>query len=178
MYQGTRAITLFLAFVACPLSMWAQRTTSSISGTVSDHTGASVPGAQIRATAASTGSVFNAASNAEGFYVITQLPPDTYALRVEKEGFQVHVQQDVLLQVNRPVTVNVTMQVGSANQTVTVLGVAEQVDLRSQTVSYSVTAQMARELPLNGRNVLQLMSLAPDAGPTSSSGYQQGASRP
>jgi hypothetical protein len=177
MNQPCRGITLLLAAVL-PISVWAQRTTSSISGTVTDPAGASVPDAQVRATATSTGSVFNATTNGEGFYVMTQLAPDTYTVRIEKAGFQVLVQPDVVLQVNRPVTVNASLQVGSPNQTVTVLGESEQVDLRSQTVSYSVTAQMARELPLNGRNVLQLMSLAPDAGPTSSSGYQQGASRP
>src|SRR6185369_9291506 len=106
-----------------------------------DPSGASVPDAQVRATAISTGSVSKATTNSEGFYVITQLAPDTYIVRVEKAGFQVHLQQDVLLQVNRPVTVNITMQVGSSNQTVTVQGEAEQVNLRSQTVSYSVTAQ-------------------------------------
>lgn len=158
--------------------MWGQRSTSSLSGTISDPSGASVPEAKVQATATSTGTVFNTTTNSEGNYVITQLAPDTYILRVEKAGFQIHVQQDVVVQVNRPVTVNITLQVGSSNQTVTVQGEADQVNLRSQTVSYTVTAQMARELPLNGRNVLQLMSLAPDAGPTSSSGYQQGASRP
>ncbi|MCC6590594.1 MAG: TonB-dependent receptor [Bryobacterales bacterium] len=178
MLSGKRSIVYLFAVLGCAMVTWGQRTSSSISGTVSDSTGASVPDAQVRATAASTGTVFNAMTNAEGFYVLPQLAPDTYTVRVEKTGFQVYEQKDVLLQVNRPVTVNVAMQVGSANQTVTITGEAEQVNLRSQTVSYSVTAQMARELPLNGRNILQLMSLAPDAGPTSSSGYQQGASRP
>src|SRR5207245_10499080 len=73
---------------------------------------------------------------------------------------------------------NVTLQVGAATQTVSVTGEAQQVNLRSQTLSYEVTTQMVTELPLNGRNILQLMTLAPDAGPTASSGYQQGASRP
>src|SRR5262249_11783057 len=132
MYQRTRGITLLLA-VILPLSMSAQRTTSSISGTITDPAGASVPDAQVRATATSTGSVFNATTNAEGFYIITQLAPDTYTVRVEKAGFQLHVAADVVLQVNRPVTMNVTLQVGSPNQTVTVLGESEQVDLRSQT---------------------------------------------
>src|SRR5215471_4712283 len=121
MHQGTLRITLILAVLISPLSVWAQRTTSSISGTVSDPAGASVPDAQVRATAASTGSVFNATTNAEGFYVMTQLAPDTYTVRIEKAGFQVLVQPDVVLQVNRPVTVNASLQVGSPNQTVTVL---------------------------------------------------------
>src|SRR5262245_1356148 len=130
MYQPIRGVALLLVAVFCPLYMWGQRTTSSISGTVSDPSGASVPDAQVRATATSTGSVFNTATNSEGFYVTTQLAPDTYIVRVEKTGFQIHVQQDVLLQVNRPVTVNITMQVGSSNQTVTVQAEADQVNLR------------------------------------------------
>lgn len=82
------------------------------------------------------------------------------------------------LEVNRPVTVNVTLQVGATTQTLTVSSVAEQVNVRSQTISYEVTRQMVTELPLNGRNILQLMQLAPDTGPVASSSYQQPASRP
>ncbi|HWB99514.1 MAG TPA: carboxypeptidase regulatory-like domain-containing protein, partial [Bryobacteraceae bacterium] len=132
----------------------------------------------MQATNVSTGASTRASSNADGFYVLSNLAPGNYRLRVEKTGFQVSQQDGIVLQVDRPVTLNVTLQVGASTQTVTVSADVDQVNLRSQTVSYQVTPEMARELPLNGRNILQLMSLAPDAGPTSSSGYQQGASRP
>ncbi|HUQ90754.1 MAG TPA: carboxypeptidase regulatory-like domain-containing protein [Bryobacteraceae bacterium] len=170
---------LQLAFVVFSLSTaFGQRTTTSISGTVTDASGANVPGTEIRAVSPSTGATAKAMSNSDGFYVISNLSPGEYHLRAEKAGFQAFAQEGVLLQVNRPVTVNIALQIGASTQTVTVAGESEQVNLRSQTLSYTVTSEMAKELPLNGRNILQLMSLAPDAGPTSSSGYQQGASRP
>ncbi len=171
-------ITACLALIAVSLPVFAQRTTSSISGTVTDPSGAVTPDAQVQATNVSTGASTRASSNADGFYVLSNLAPGNYRLRVEKTGFQVSQQDGIVLQVDRPVTLNVTLQVGASTQTVTVSADVDQVNLRSQTVSYQVTPEMARELPLNGRNILQLMSLAPDAGPTSSSGYQQGASRP
>lgn len=155
-----------------------QRTTATISGTVTDVTGAVVPGARITVTESATGAVVTAEANSDGFYVLTSLSPGTYRLKIERDGFQTYVQENVVVQVGRPVSVNATLQIGTASQTVTVAGETEQVNLRSQTLSYEVTTQMVTQLPLNGRNILQLMTLAPDAGPTASSGYQQGASRP
>ena len=145
---------------------------------MTDQTTAIVPAAQVTAVETSTGTTTQAQANSEGFYVLTGLPPGEYRLRVEKDGFQAYVQEGIVVQVNRPVSVNVTLQVGAATQTVSVAAEAQQVNLRSQTLSYEVTTQMVTQLPLNGRNILQLMTLAPDAGPTQSSGYQQGASRP
>ena len=175
----TRSFILKVLLVALlPAAAFAQRTSATISGTLTDPTGALVPGAQVSATETSTGAVSRGEANSDGFYVLTSLSPGTYSLKIEKQGFQTYVAESIVVQVNRPVTINATLQVGATNQTVTVASQAEQVNLRSQTVSYEVTTQMVTQLPLNGRNILQLMTLAPDAGPTQSSGYQQGASRP
>ena len=159
-------------------SLSAQLTTTTISGTLTDITGATVPDAAVSAVETSTGAVARAVANSDGFYVLSGLAPGQYRLRVEKPGFQVHVQEGIVAEVNRPVNVNVTLQVGATTQTLTVTSAAEQVNLRSQTISYEVTRQMVTELPLNGRNILQLMQLAPDTGPVASSSYQQPAARP
>ena len=90
------------------------------------------------------------------------LNPGVYSLRVEKPGFQTSVQQGLLLQVDMAATINVALKVGASSQAVTVTGQGTQINLRSSTQSYEITAQMIKELPLNGRNVLQLMTLAPD----------------
>ncbi len=87
--------------------------------------------------------------------------------------------EGIVVEVNRPVTVNVALQVGATTQTLTVTAATEQVNLRSQTISCMKSQdRCVTELPLNGRNILQLMQLAPDAGPTASTSYQQPASRP
>jgi hypothetical protein len=174
---SVRLATL-VAACALPAVMLAQLTTASISGTLTDSTGATVPGAAISAVETSTGAIARANANGEGFYVLSGIVPGQYRLRVEKEGFQAYVREGIMVEVNRPVNVDVTLQVGATTQTLTVSSATEQVNLRSQTISYEVTRQMVTELPLNGRNILQLMQLAPDAGPTASSSYQQPASRP
>lgn len=177
-FRSTLRVSLVLALMALPTAVFAQRTTASISGTLTDVTGAVVPEARVTAVENATGTTTRAQSNSEGFYVLTSLLPGEYRLRFEKQGFQTAVEEKIVVQVNRPVSVNVVLQIGATTETVTVAAEAEQVNLRSQTVSYEVTTHMVTQLPLNGRNILQLMTLAPDAGPTYSSGYQQGASRP
>jgi hypothetical protein len=184
MLQANRSSVLASIAILTVLSMnlAAQLTTATLSGTVTDSSGAVVAEAQVSATNRSTGATARAQANGAGFYVLTGLAPGAYQLRVEKAGFQTYVAEGVTLAVNQPVTVNPSLQVGAATQTVQVEASADQINLRSQTLSYEVNTQMVRELPLNGRNILQLMQLAPDAAPVSTSGgassYQQSASRP
>ena len=176
------AITLILSV---PSSLLAQRANASISGTIADSSGAAIPGAKVTAVANATGASSSAVSDAAGFYVLPNLAIGSYSLRVEKEGFQSYVQQGIILEVDRPLTVNPTLQVGRMTQSVTVTGEASQVNTRTGTVNYEITNTMTRDLPLNGRNVLQLMNMAPDvtAFPASTTHPQggpfvQSASRP
>src|SRR5215471_18714466 len=106
------AILLGVALFA-PAVLLSQLTTASISGTVTDSSGANVPGAAISALEMSTGAVTRGTSNGEGFYVLSGIAPGQYQLRVEKDGFQTHVREAVLVEVNRPVNVNVALQVGA-----------------------------------------------------------------
>ncbi len=184
MFQGHRpSISVFLAaLVLFPAALFAQLTTATMSGTVTDPSGAVISDAQVSAAEISTGAITRAQSNSAGFYVLAGLAPGSYRLRIEKPGFQTSIQEGIVVEVNRPVTVNIAMQVGAAAQTVQVEATADQVNTRSQTLSYEVSNQMVKELPLNGRNILQLMQLAPDAAPIGTSGgsssYQQSAARP
>ena len=107
------AFSVLFTLLAAPALM-AQRTTATISGTVTDQSSAMVPAAQVTAVEKSTGASTQAQANSEGFYVLSSLLPGEYRLRVEKEGFQAYVQEGVIVQVNRPVSVNVTLQVGAA----------------------------------------------------------------
>jgi hypothetical protein len=143
--------SLLIAFLAVPAALMAQRTTATISGTVTDQSSAMVPAPQVTAVEKSTGASSQAQANSEGFYVLSGLLPGEYRLRVEKDGFQAYVQEGIIVQVNRPVSINVTLQVGAATQTVNVAGEAQQVNLRSQTLSYEVTTQMVTELLALGR---------------------------
>jgi hypothetical protein len=156
MFQGyrSRVSSFIAATLVFPFTLAAQLTTATMSGTVTDPSGAVVAEAQVSAAETSTGAVTRGQSSSAGFYVLTGLAPGSYRVRVEKAGFQTSVEEGVTVEVNRPVTVNVALQVGAAAQTVQVESTADQVNTRSQTLSYEVSNQMVRELPLDGRNIL------------------------
>ena len=174
-------IPFVMAFVL-PSLVFGQRTTTSISGSVIDPSGAVVAGAQVTATEISTGTTASGKSGGDGFYILTNLRPGTYRLRVEQPGFESYVREGIILEVDRPVSVNVGLQVGSQAQSVTVSGAAPQVDVRTGELNSVITGSMAVDLPLNGRNVLQLMALSPDVSPSRAGGnwipYAQNAIRP
>jgi hypothetical protein len=174
-------IVLAIAFTL-PGSVFGQRTTTSISGTITDPSGAVVPGAQVTAIETSTGTTTLGKASSDGFYILTNLRPGTYRLRVEQPGFQSYVQEGITLEVDRPATINVALQVGTQAQSVTVSSTAPQVDVRTGELNTLITGNMAVDLPLNGRNVLQLMTLSPDISPSTPPGatiaYDQIAIRP
>jgi len=145
-----------------PLILFGQRTTATISGAVTDPSGAVVPNARVTATNTSTGAANSVTASAGGFYVIPNLEPGPYRLDVAVTGFQSYAQTGIVLQVGAELSVNVSLKLGSATEKVTVTSQAPLVNTRDQTVSFAVTPQFTEQLPLNGRNILQLMALAPD----------------
>jgi hypothetical protein len=169
-----------IGFRLVSVSVFGQRTTASLSGTVTDPSGAVVPAAKVIATEVATGAVRRTETDASGYYVLIDLAPGTYSLQVEKSGFHTAVQKGIVLQVDRATDVNMRLTVGSPAQKVTVTAQGSQVNVRSGTQSYEITTQMAEQLPLNGRNVLQLQELAPDvySANAASSGFSQSATRP
>jgi hypothetical protein len=111
--------------------LFAQRTSSNISGAVSDPSGAVIMGAKVTAIATATNAASVAVTNQSGFYVITNLAPGDYTLRVEQSGFQSSLQKNIVLVVDQSATVNVVLKVGSPTDVVTVEGQTSQVDTRS-----------------------------------------------
>src|SRR3954463_7892447 len=101
-------LTLLLASTA---TMWAQGT-SQISGTVSDPTGASIPGATVKVIQTDTGMVRNGVTAQDGAYVLPNLPIGSYRMEVSKEGFSTFVQPGITLQVNTNPAINPTLKVG------------------------------------------------------------------
>ncbi|MGO8718167.1 MAG: carboxypeptidase regulatory-like domain-containing protein [Acidobacteriaceae bacterium] len=164
-----------------PALVIAQRTATSISGTIADPSGAVIPNAQITVTQISTGVSTTAQANGQGFYVVSNLEPGTYNLQAAAPGFQAYEQIGIVLQVAQPRTVDVAMKVGSASQKITVSSASPLVDTRTQTVSYAITPQFTEDIPLNGREILQLLALAPDTSdrnPDATNYSSQLATRP
>ena len=141
-------------------AMWAQAPTAQINGVVKDATGLAVPGAEVKATQTATGAVRSASTGADGAYVLTNLPIGPYLLEVAKEGFSKYAQTGIVLQVASNPTVDATLKVGSVSEQVTVQADAALVETHSTGVGQVVDSRRVVDLPLNGRNVTELIFLA------------------
>src|SRR5579864_571740 len=152
---GARFVCSFLLTCAAALAQ-----TSQINGTVKDPTGASVPGAAIKVTQTATGVVRTTTSGADGGYVLPNLPIGPYLLEVTKEGFNKYAQSGIVLQVDTNPTVDVSMRVGSVSEQVTVEAATTQVETRTTSIGQVVDTTRVLEMPLNGREVHELIFLA------------------
>ena len=143
-------------------TVWAQAA-ASVSGRVSDATGASVPGASITVKNVETGATRVVATNDSGDYRAVSLPVGPQEIRVEKAGFKTAVRTGIDLVVAQEAVVNVTLEVGGIAETVTVSGEAPIVNTTTSSVSGLVSERQIRELPLNGRSFDNLITLNPGA---------------
>src|SRR5215469_5664107 len=140
-------------------SLWAQNT-AQITGTVQDSSGSAVPGAQIQVTQTDTGLVRTAVTGTDGAYVLPSLPVGPYKLEVKKEGFATFVQSGIVLQVDTNPTIAVTLKVGSISEQVEVQANAAMVETHSNGIGQVVDQQRVVDLPLNGRQVTDLIGLS------------------
>ncbi|HET8547561.1 MAG TPA: carboxypeptidase regulatory-like domain-containing protein, partial [Bryobacteraceae bacterium] len=134
--------------------------TVTIYGTVTDSTGAAVPQATVQAINSGTGAVRDARSDQSGSYVISRLPVGVYTVRIEASGFKTFVQEGIQVQVDENRQVNVALQVGAVTESIEVRAELAQVETRSGAIREIVDSLRIVELPLNGRNPLQLQYLA------------------
>src|ERR1035438_6548668 len=148
---------LALMMCACAIT-WAQGT-AQIHGTIQDGTGAAVPGAEVKAIQTDTGLTRTVTAGAAGEYVLTPLPVGPYRIEVAKEGFTKAVQTGIVLQVNADPAVDVALKVGAVTEQVSVEANAALVETRSSGIGEVVQNQRILELPLNGRNVSDLIGL-------------------
>jgi len=152
-----------LVLFGVTLRVDAQTTDGTISGTVSDPTGAMVPGAEVTVTNEATGVSRVVKTNDTGFYTVPTLPLGTYTVKVTVPGFKTYESRGIDLHVREEKLVPITLEVGAVTQTVEVAGEATIVELRSGEVSNLVGARQMSELPLNGRSFVQLTLLVPGA---------------
>jgi hypothetical protein len=148
----------------------AQQITGSIVGTVKDQQGAVVPGASVKATNADTGFSRVATTANDGAYRIEYLPVGKYQVEVEMPGFEKFVQENIVLAVDQTETLNVTLDVGAASQTVTVTTAPALVDTTSAVLGRTVQPAEIIGLPLVNRNAYAELSLTPGVQSNSASG--------
>jgi hypothetical protein len=156
----------FFSLVAsiCPL-LYGQAN-GSFSGTVSDKAGAVVSGATVKATSQGTGLSREAKTDDSGHYLIPLLPVANYTIRVESQGFQTTEQKDIRLQVDEQREVDFALAPASVTSTVEVSATEVAVETANPTLGQVITSEQVADLPLNGRNFVQLATLTP--GTTSS----------
>lgn len=155
---------------------FAQLDTGSISGAVTDSAGAAVPGVKVVLKNELTGATREVTANREGYYTFPLVPSGHYTLRVEQPGFKSYQRTGIELQVNQRLNAPLTLELGAVSESVTVTGTPPLVDSSSGVLRETVDQTRITELPLNGRNVLQLQSLLPGAVATGS--LDQGANTP
>ncbi len=141
--------------------MYGQGPTATISGTVTDTTGAAVPGAKIDIKNVGTGLTQHVTTDAQGRFTVPNLAISDYEVDATQAGFQTVVRKGITLSVGADVVVDFSLQVGQQQQTITVEGQVSQVETTSAAVASLIEPTQMRELPLNGRNFEQLLTLAP-----------------
>ncbi|HTC87354.1 MAG TPA: carboxypeptidase-like regulatory domain-containing protein [Bryobacteraceae bacterium] len=156
------------------ISLLYAQSTSSLHGVISDAQGAVVPGAVVALSSATTGLSRQVVTDNTGAYQILQVMPGEYALTVTKPGFAQATQEHVVLQINTPATLNVQLEVGTTGQTVNVTAEASTISTSDAQIGNTFTEHSIRQLPLDTRNVVQLLSLQPGV---TSSGEVMGSRR-
>jgi hypothetical protein len=148
--------TFFLA-----LSLFGQTSTTQLTGTVSDSSGAVVPNAAVTATNDATGLSYTQTTTDAGLFAFPSIPVGSYTLSIEAKGFKKFTRTKIVLQINTPATLNAALEVGAATETVMVEANAETLQTNNATIGNVVERKAIEALPLNGRNPLNLLIYEP-----------------
>lgn len=153
--SGVGAFLIFLC------TFCAAQTTATLSGTVTDASGAVVAGAAVNVHSLDTNADRDTTTDSVGTYVVPSLQPGNYSLQVNASGFGLYTVPRFQLQVDQRVTINVKLSIASAGQTVEVTGAAPVIDASTITVGQVIDRVTVQEIPLNGRHFLDLTVLTP-----------------
>ena len=157
---GTLAVFVVLAVVGAPLAS-AQAVFGSIFGTVSDPSGAAVPGVKVIVTSATKGTSTEATTNTDGNYSVTHLIPDTYNVRAEGAGFKAFEAKGIIVSADAAARVDGQFQVGGSTETVEVTAEAPQLKTDRADVATIFNEKAVEDLPLFNRNFTALVLASP-----------------
>ena len=178
MKHMSRAITRLLAVAALlvvSVAIAGAQTQGGISGLVTDSSGAAIPGATVTVTNTATRGMRTTTTNAEGLYSFPSLPPGFYAVKVELQGFKTAELSKVKVDIEQTVRLDVPLQVGNVEESVTVSGTATLLNTESTTLGTVIENKIVTELPLNGRQYLNLVAMAPNVNMLSPGSGQAGS---
>jgi hypothetical protein len=146
--------------LVCPL-LFSQGSTGRILGGVTDQSGGNAAGATVMITDVQRGIPRSLVTDKEGEYIATDLLPGTYSVRVELKGFKTFERKNILLEVGKDVRVDVVLTTGSMTETIVITEDVPMVDTTSTTLGGTISNEIINDLPLNGRNYQNLLSLRP-----------------
>lgn len=177
--RNVAQLTVLCICISCstPLLL-GQAVGASLTGQITDPTGAAIPGATVVTRNLETGLKLKATSNGQGVYTLAPLPPGTYSLTVQASGFQRYVQKGIVITVDTATTQNVAMKTGSVRQTVTVTANAQLLNTTSGSLGQTINSHEITQLPLNGRQPSTLIFLSPGVHPQNAGYLQAGDSFP
>ena len=149
------AFTLTLGFLA-PIPVYSQVVGGTLSGTITDASGAAVPNARVSIKNGATGVITNVTSNAQGIYNAPNLLPGIYETSVTAAGFDTKIVSDIVLTVGAQQLLNLSLKVGTVSEKVQVSELAPDVQLASSTISGAIDSNTVLQLPLNGRSPVNI----------------------
>lgn len=164
---------LFVIALCLLAPAFGQSPTGEIDGTITDSSGAVLPNATVRLLNSATGATREVKTNDSGIYNFPALPPGGYSVTVEQPGFQKQIRSGITIQVQQVARVDFSLVVGEVTQTMEVTAAAPLLSSEDATIGQVIENKRIVELPLNGRNYLQLTALSP--GVTTSSAASAGA---
>ena len=169
---------VLFVFLLGALSMSAfGQSTGSLSGVVTDPSGAVVPGAQVKIHSLATGADRNLVTDSAGLYDAASLQPGDYQVQAVAPGFSTDTVQKVTLEVDQQETINLKLAIASAGDTIQVETAGDQIESETMTVGQVIDRATVQELPLNGRHFLDLTVLTPGGIVANSSGSLTATSR-
>lgn len=168
--KAVRAVLHLLVCALCVLGwqqskLYSQIVTATLTGTVTDVSGASVPGATVRVTESSTGTTRTTTTTSDGVYNIPYLNPGTYRVEVDAQGFKRFVQDNVPLNVSTTARIDAALAPGNASETVTVTGEAPSLQTDRAEVARNFNQQSITELPIANRNFQAIAGLVAGVSP-------------
>jgi hypothetical protein len=171
---GCRLFICSLAICALACSAWGQQVAATISGRVTDPSGAAVSGAKVSATSVERGVVYPTSSNSDGYYNLPNLPIGAYNVKVENPGFQTATESNVTLEMNQVAKMDFQLLVGNVQTTVEVTGAAPVLQTEQTLLGQVIDSRTDATLPLATRNYVQLTLLAPGTVHPDPSTFQSG----
>jgi hypothetical protein len=156
--------TFCFCLVIC-ITVSAQTSYSSVTGTVTDQNGAVIPGAKVTATNKATNYERNTVTNGEGVFVIPNLPVGNYDVKIASQNFKDHLFTSVMLNVGQTITLNVSLEVAGVVIIDKLFASPPLVDTENSKVDSVIASKEIENLPLNGRNYLELALLTPGNSP-------------